>query len=285
MRGQLGKVWVLAVVAAAVGLALYGRAEQRALHQMEPHEVAENLQEAAYANLVAAPSGVPGEVRTLPVAETASEADGLLELRITAGGLPVPRAQVRLYRREGRVPDTGRVDWRVAGAGATGNDGRLLMPALAGSYLVVARGEGRAPAWLNLMHPLGGLRTPVSLKLEEETSFSGRTVLQGSGKPLPEAELTFTPDVSEWEQEARADAPAEERVTVTSDSEGRFHVEGLAPGRYTVEGRAPGVSFPVAWSLRLPLTESQVLALPGPGGRTRTRAPQRLPSKELRCGF
>ncbi|WP_224361482.1 carboxypeptidase regulatory-like domain-containing protein [Hyalangium versicolor] len=285
MRRYLGRVWVFVVVAAAVGLAVYGRAEQQALRQIVPREPAEASREPSRVESLGLPSGPPGEVRTLPVAETASESDGLLELRITSAGLPVPRAQVRLYRRDGRMPETRKVDWRVAGAGATGDDGRLLMPALAGSYLVVVRAEGLAPAWLNLMHPLGVPRTPVSLRLEEATLFTGRTVLQGSGRPLPGAELTLTPDVSPWEGEELADAPAEERVTVTTDSEGRFRLEGLAPGVYTLEGRSSGSSYPLEWTVRLPQSEPQVLALPRPTGEKRTRTPQRQPSKELRCGM
>jgi hypothetical protein len=223
------------------------------------------------------------EVHTLPMAEAANEADGLLELQVTAGGHPVPRAQVRLYRREGRSPGTGKVDWRIAAGGATGNDGRLMMPARPGAYLAVARADGHAPAWLNLVHPIGGARTPVNLRLEEPTSFFGRTVLQGTGMPLPEAELTLSPDVNLWKQEVGAEAPAEERVTVTSDGSGLFRVDGLAPGLYRVEGRAPGSSIPVEWTVWLPSAEPRVLALPG--AAMPTRIPERSPSKELRCGY
>jgi hypothetical protein len=159
----------------------------------------------------------------------------------------------------------------------------LLMPVRPGAYLLVVRAEGLAPAWLNLVHPLGGPRTPVNLRLEEPTSFFGRTVLQGMGKPLPGAELTLSPDVNIWEQELGADAPAEERVTVTSDASGLFRVDGLAPGLYTVQGRAPGSSVPVEWKLWLPSAEARVLALPGAGRPM--RIPEREPSKELRCGY
>jgi hypothetical protein len=280
MWSYLAKAWMFLVVLAAVGLAVYGRAEERARRVVETHEPPAAAKEAPRPEPSESASGAPAEGRTLPVSEAASEADGLLELRVTSGGLPVSRAQVRLYRREGRVPDTGRVDWRVAGAGATGNDGRLLMPALAGSYLLVARADGLAPAWLNLMHPLGVPRTPVGLRLEEPTSFTGRTVLQSSGKPLQGAELTLTPDMSAWDSSERADAPAEERVTVMSDAVGRFHVEGLAPGIYTVEGRAPGAALPVEWTIHLPLAEPQVLALPQPGGFLRMKRLQRPASME-----
>jgi hypothetical protein len=225
------------------------------------------------------------ETRTLPVGESASEADGLLDLRVTEAGRPVSRAQVRLYLRGGRIPDTGRVDWRVAGAGATGNDGRLQMPARAGAYLVVAHAEGLAPAWRELVHPLDGNRTSVHLRLEKALSFSGRTVSQGTGLPVPGAEVTLTPHVSAWDQESRADAPAEERVTVTSDASGRFEVEGLAEGLYTVEGRAPGVPYTQEWSIRVPTAaEPRVLALPSPDDTALPKAPRRPASQELRCG-
>lgn len=282
--GRLGGAWVWGgVVAAAIGLAVYGRAAARDVRQLGEHE-----DPAVHQGPVGErPPEVPWlpveELHTLPMAEAANEADGLLELQVTAGGHPVARAQVRLYRREGRSPGTGKVDWRIAAGGATGNDGRLLMPARPGAYLAVARAEGHAPAWLNLVHPLGGPRTPVNLRLEEPTSFFGQTVRQGTGMPLPEAELTLSPDVNLWEQEVGADAPAEERVTVTSDASGLFRVDGLAPGLYRVEGRAPGSSLPVEWAVWLPSAEPRVLALPG--AARPMRIPQRPPSKELRCGF
>lgn len=281
---RLGGAWLWGgVVVAAIGLALYGRAAARDVHQLEVREAAEPFKGPVAEVTPEAPRLPVEEPHTPPVAEVANEADGLLELQVMAQGRPVPRAQVRLYRRERRSPGTGKVDWRIAAGGATGNDGRLLMPARAGAYLVVARADGHAPAWLNLVHPLGGPRTPVILRLEEPTSFFGRTVLQGTGKPLPGAELTLSPDVSIWEQEVGADAPAEERVTVTSGAAGRFRVDGLAPGLYTVEGRAPGSSVPVEWTLWLPSAEPRVLALPGPARPM--RIPERAPSKELRCGF
>jgi hypothetical protein len=269
------------VVAAAVGLALYGRAAERAVRKVEDPPMAGALGQGA----VPAPESPAEEARTLPVGETASEADGLLDLRVTAAGRPVSRAQVRLYLRGGRIPETGRVDWRVAAAGATGNDGRLQMPAREGVYLVVAHAQGLAPAWRELVHPLDGNRTPVHLKMEEPLSFSGRTVEQETGNPLAGAELTLTPHVSAWEQQARADAPADERLTVTSDAAGLFEVEGLAPGVYTVEGHAPGASLTEQWNIRLSTSaESRVLALPRGDGPRLPQAPQRPASKELRCG-
>lgn len=281
---RLGGAWVWGgVVAVAIGLALYGRAAARDVRHLGGHGVSGAVRgPGGEVSPETPPLAMEGQ-RTLPMADVANEADGLLELRVTAGGRAVSRAQVRLYRREGRLPGTGKVDWRIAAGGATGNDGRLLVPVRPGAYLVVARAEGLAPAWLNLVHPLGGPRTPVNLQLEEPTSFFGRTVLQGTEKPLPGAELTLSPNVNIWEQEVGADAPAEERVTVTSDASGLFRVDGLAPGLYTVEGHAPGSSIPVEWTLWLPSSEPRVLALPG--AARPMRIPQRAPSSELRCGF
>ncbi|KFE68976.1 carboxypeptidase-like regulatory domain-containing protein [Hyalangium minutum] len=279
---RLAQAWVWLVVAAAMGLALYGRASSRAVPQVAVNE--SPRAESASDTPGELTWGSPEELRTLPVTEAASEGDGLLELRVMAGGRPVPRAQVRLYRREGLSRETGKMDWRIAASGATGNDGKLLMPARAGSYLLVARANGFAPARLNLMHPLGGPRTPAILRMEEASTFWGTTVLQGSGRALPGAELTFTPDVRPWEQGMHAAAPAEERVTVTSDASGRFRVEGLAPGLYLVEGLAPGSTTPVEWTLWLPSSEPRVLALTTPGTAVRKRIVKRAPSSELRCG-
>jgi len=281
MRRHLGGAAVWAVVAAAIGLALYGRAAERAVRRVEEPAVLG----APGPRSDTAPEPPGDETRTLPVGESASEVDGLLDLRVTAAGRPVSRAQVRLYLRAGRVPETGRVDWRVAAAGATGNDGRLQLPAREGAYLVVARAEGLAPAWRELVHPLDGNRTPVHLRMEQTQTFFGRTVAQDTGKPLAGAELTLTPHMSAWEQEVRADAPAEERVTVISDDGGFFQVQGLAPGLYTVEGHAPGIPFTEEWNIRVPTSaEPRVLALPRADERPFPKSPRRPASKELRCG-
>jgi hypothetical protein len=281
MRRHLGGVVVWGVVAAAIGLALYGRAAERAVRRVEEPAVLG----APSPRPEATPEPRGDEARTLSVGESASEVDGLVDLRVTAAGRPVSRAQVRLYRRAGRVPETGRVDWRVAAAGATGNDGRLQMPAREGAYLVVAHAEGLAPAWRELVHPLDGNRTLVHLRMQEAQSFSGRTVAQDTGKPLPGAELMLTPHVSAWEQEVRADAPAEERVTVMSDAAGFFRVEGLAPGLYTVEGHAPGMPLTEEWHLRVPTSaEPRVLALPRVEERPFPKVPRQPASMELRCG-
>lgn len=281
MRRHLGGALAWGVVAAAIGLALYGRVAERAVRKVEEPAVLG----AVKPQLEEAPEPLMEAPRTLPVGESISEADGLLDVRVTAAGRPVSRAQVRLYLRSGRIPETGRVDWRMAAAGATGNDGRLQMPAREGAYLVVARAERLAPAWRELVHPLDGNRTSVHLRMEEAQSFSGRTVAQDTGKPLAGAELTFTPHVSAWEQQARADAPAEERVTVMSDAAGFFEVKGLAPGLYTVEGHAPGIPFTEEWNIRMPSSaEPRVLALPTADERPLSETPQRPASKELRCG-
>ncbi len=198
------------------------------------------------------------EPRTLPVAESASEADGLLELRVMAGGRPVSRAQVRLYRRSGRIPETGRVDWRVAAGGATGNDGQLLMPARAGAYLVVARAEGLAPAWLRPGAPIGRDRgRPAHPAHGGAAAPSGaRRCCRTRAGRCAGAELTLTPDVSPWEQDVHADAPAEERVTVTSDSTG---ASGWRDSHRALHGGGAAPGSPLRWS--------------GPSGCPRSGAP------------
>ncbi|SEM65995.1 Carboxypeptidase regulatory-like domain-containing protein [Stigmatella aurantiaca] len=286
MRSRLQGGLVMGVMAAAVGLALYGQAEERKALREDSASSSEAAKAAGVAWEAASWDELPVTVpRTLPMAESASEADGLLDLRVTEAGRPVSRAQVRLYQRGGRLPETGQVDWRLAGAGATGDDGRLLMPARAGAYLVAAHALGAAPAWRELIHPLSGNRTPVHLSLVTGGSLAGRTVEQGSGQPLGGAELVLTPHVSVWEPDARADVPPEERVMGQSDASGRFFFDGLAPGVYTVAARAPGTSRVTEWSVRIPTDEARLLALPDPDDRVGRRRPRKAPSQELRCGI
>jgi hypothetical protein len=249
-QGFLGSAVVLGVVVGAIVLALQGRSAQlppgagRSQVTLAGSPAAGPEEEVELALEVAVPEAreAPG---TPPLDESVAEVDGLLEMRVGAQGQPVPRARVRLYQRneDGPPLEASAVEprrrWRLAALAATGDDGRLVLPARPGRYLMAVWAEGFAPLLRDVVRPEGEARTRVELKLAEPVTLSGRTVTEQRA-PLPEAVLVLTPYHRPDGVWRLVEAPREERIYGVSDAEGRFHLEGLAPGLYRMEVRLPG---------------------------------------------
>lgn len=207
--------------------------------------------------------GAPGS--TPPVEVAAVAQDGFVELKVTAQGKPAAGAAVRLYLKGPTDPSTSLPAWRLAGAGTSGKDGLLRLPARPGTYLAAARAEGFAPALRELRRPLGEPITRAALELQPGAALAGRTVARGSGEPVPLASIalsrhTTTPGPLGFR--GRAEVPAEELVRATSDAKGAFQVAGLAPGEWQVEAHAPGSGRGLAASVRVPRRDELVLELP-----------------------
>ena len=169
------------------------------------------------------------------VEQVAVAADGFIELLVTAAGKPVPGAAVRLYLRGRTDPNTAQVEWRLAGAGITGEAGKVRLAARPGAYLASARARGFAPAQREVKRAQGEPVSRAALELAAGATLAGRTLSKGEAVPL--AQVTLSPRTRPG---SRVDVPAEERVLVTSDERGRFTAQGLAPGDWQVEARAPG---------------------------------------------
>jgi 5-hydroxyisourate hydrolase-like protein (transthyretin family) len=186
-------------------------------------------QESPPARVAVAPAE-PGE--TPPLEPPATEADGALELLVTAGGEPRGGAELRLYaqREDG---------WRRAGTAVTGPDGRARIPARTGAYLVAARAAGLAAARAEVVRAAGAEVTRAELALEPPGALHGR-VSGPAGEPLESARLRALPLVSRWPGFAPPSAPHEEIAVAASDAAGAFRIEGLAPGAYALAADAPG---------------------------------------------
>lgn len=199
---------------------------------------------------VARPSSHPGHTDntsarvpprpTPPLDTPATLADGSFVVRVTASGTPIPRAMVRAWAK-GPEDSSGEPTWRRAGEGTTAEDGTLRLPAAPGLYLLTARAEGHAPARREVPRPSGETETVVELSLPDGASLRGRTVAEGSGEPVPLAEVTLRP-YTETGPSARAHTLPEEVAVATSDARGHFDFTGLAPGRYELVAEAPGFS-------------------------------------------
>jgi hypothetical protein len=179
-------------------------------------------------------SGAPGS--TPPLQLAAAPADGFVEARVVAQGRPRQGALVRLYLRGPADPNTALIDWRFAGAAATGSDGIARIPARAGTYLAAARWGSLAPARIEFQRPAGERATRISLELQAGVSLFGKTMQKGAlVDPVPLALVTLA-----YEASPRPDAPSEEQARATSDALGRFRIDGLAPGRYRATAQATG---------------------------------------------
>ena len=242
MRTSPFAAMVLVLVALSIVVALRARPAEEAGSGVRPEEAAasgasDGERAKAQAALGAAPEeAVPG---TRPLDEVVSEADGLLEVKVEESGRPVSRARVRLYLRGRTEAGLGEVDWRLAATGATGDDGRLVLPARPGAYLMVARAEGLAPVVREVVRPEDDARTRVVLSMEVGTALEVRAVGHG-GEALPGVELTLAPHTGVERLPGHEAVPAEERVHGVGDAQGRVRFEGLAAGTYRVEAWVPG---------------------------------------------
>jgi hypothetical protein len=210
------------------------------------------------------PAAAQAEQVEAPPPEEAKP-QGVLAVELIAGDSPVPAAQVQLYWREPAEGSAPLARWRQVSGGETDGSGRWEAPARPGSYFVAARAEGFAPATTGVVHPPGGARTPVRLRLETGVELQGTTVVRGDGEPVSLAEIILTPLAFPPDLRGHLDAPEEELLFATSSETGEFRFTGLAPGRYRAEARAPGFVRKVLPSVPAPFGGSITLDL-APGG-------------------
>ncbi|WP_224364578.1 carboxypeptidase regulatory-like domain-containing protein [Hyalangium versicolor] len=202
---------------------------------------------------------------TPSLVEPPSEAEGVLELEVLAGGNPVPGASARLYWRGPRDPNLNEVSWRLASTGVTNEQGRARLAARPGSYLVAVRAAGYAPLLRDVTRPHGEANTLLRLTLERGQALVGRTVVQGSKEPVPLVELSLTLYGSPAERGLLAEAPAEERINASSNPRGDFRVEGLTPGDYQLEARAPGYTRAILRRVKVPSASPLMVELQAAG--------------------
>lgn len=181
----------------------------------------------------AAVQAPPARGQTPPVDVAATEADGAVELRVTAGGEPQAGAELHLY-----VADA-RGGWRRAAQGRTEPDGAARLLAGTGAYLVAVRAAGLAPAHAEVLRAAGEEVTPVEIALEPPAALDGRVSAVG-GKALPQTIVRAIPVVTRWPGFEPPSAPPEEIALATTDGDGAFRIEGLAPGTYALEVEAAG---------------------------------------------
>ena len=197
---------------------------------------------------------------TPPLETPATPEDGAFVLRVVAGTSPVPGARVRAWLRvEG--DGTGATPWRRAGEGTTSADGTLRLPAGPGDYLLSAQAPGHGPGRVEATRPFGEAETAVEVSLPPGVSLEGRTVVEGTGEPVPLAEVTLCPYPGLARAgEAPVDLP-EECPAVTSDARGHFTLSSLAPGRYELTAEAPGFTRRTLRLLQVPQPAELVVGL------------------------
>ncbi len=202
---------------------------------------------------------------TPPLEIPATEKDGFAEIEVKSAGQPFAGAQVTLYWRGARDRATGLSGWRVAGAGTTGADGVVRIPARAGAYLASAHAEHYAPERREFVRPQAQHATRVALELRPGLSLSGRTVTGSAEEAVPLAAIVLTQTLRPQRRERRADSPPEEQPRATADTRGHFHVEGLAPGSWRVEAQATGYANAAVANVAVPRASELVLMMQAAG--------------------
>lgn len=170
---------------------------------------------------------------TPAVERVAAPDDGLLEVRVTSGGAPLPGAEVALYLEVPGLPGAA-YGWQRAATGRTGADGVARVPAWPGPYLAAVRAPGLAPAHVEVVRPEGQEVTPLEVALAPPATLAGK-VLGPDGRPAA-ARISVVPLLADAGR-----APVEETASAGAGPDGSFRVEGLGPGTFALRAEAPGL--------------------------------------------
>lgn len=184
----------------------------------------------------AGPAPAMGSPSPTPAVERpATPADGLVEVRASAGGEPQGGAEVALYLQVAGAPGAAP-EWRRAGTGRTGADGVARVGAWPGAYLVAVRAPGLAPGHAEVVRAEGQEVTPVEVALAPGAALAG--TVTGSDGRAAAARVSALPRLA-----ASADlgAPAEEIASAGTAADGTFRLDGLAPGTYALRVEAPSL--------------------------------------------
>ena len=175
---------------------------------------------------------------TPPLEVAAGTASGWLEVQVAAEGAPLAGAAVRAYLRLPFEPVSGGPSWRLAGQAATGADGRALLPASTGSWLLVVRAAGWAPAQVAVVRPSGEETTRADARLERAATLSGRTV-DRAGQAVAQATLRLVREAEGFDETIAA-AGRGAGASPPATPAGAFAIGGLAPGPWRVTAEAAG---------------------------------------------
>ena len=204
----------------------------------------------------------PDEERTPALERPATPADGFAEVRVLSADQPVAGARVVLYWRN--IARRAAVSYRIAGAGTTGRDGTVRLPAPAGAYLVSAHAPPLAAAEKEFVRPAGAPVTRVEVKLPQAYVLQGRTLSRGTGEPVVQARIVVAGVLraAGFRGAGRPESlPPEERTVAESDANGRFKVAGLGAGNWSVEATSVGHSRALA-RVAIPHQGDLLLELP-----------------------
>lgn len=164
-----------------------------------------------------------------------------LSLRVVGPeGEPVPDAEVQTL-------EEGLATASAGSLGRTNSRGELRKGGLKPGALdleVTARGY-RDTRWRGVQIPRERDPDPVTVALERAPVLEGRA-LDEEGNPVPDAEINIRPKVLDGDIMLRLMLKRP-----STDSEGRFRIDGLAPGEYTVSAQIPGTSRRTQSEVRL----------------------------------
>lgn len=197
---------------------------------------------------------------TPPLEPAATEADGLVELRATAGDAPLAGAEVRLYLE--LPPRTGALEpaWLRAGEARTDAEGIARLPARPGTYLAAVRAAGLAPAHAEVICAPGEELTHAEVALAPPTALDVRVVARPEGRPV-QARVVLLPAVGRGARLSPPSAPVEERISASADGAGAARLDGLAPGTYAVAAEAADLHPVLLPRVAVPRAEPLAISL------------------------
>ncbi len=150
---------------------------------------------------------------------------------VDGSGAPVAGAEVA-YIVQGSIP------WRTRRRASTSATGEFRFAALPAGGAELVASTAAASSELTEVSLQAGETKDITLSLSIEGTISG-LVVDGSGEPVPEAQLLIEPvftgalgEVDRWQ--------ARDSGMRVADGGGAFNLAGLPEGRYAIRAAAPG---------------------------------------------
>ncbi len=180
---------------------------------------------------------MPAQARAaaaVPSAQGASQNLGYVVVAVTVNGAPLATGELRAYRLD-EVDSRRR--WSSA-ASAPVVDGSARLQVGRGEFLVVAHANGYAPSRVVLERQTADELTSLALEMKAGVELVGRVIAGRTHDPVPGAVVSL--ELLDPTMPRRAAAPAEERISASSDAKGVVILTGLTKGKFAARVEAPG---------------------------------------------
>lgn len=185
----------------------------------------------------AAPPSTPSpESAKRPRGEASPIDGGVFSILVESSGRSIANAIVSTARLNQDSLLT-EPSWLPGQSDTTGADGRVVIPAIDGVWVLSAKADGFAESVVDVVKPVGERFTTVRISLSRPVDLDGLAI-DASDRPVVPAAIRAIPL---GERNARRISSPLGVHEVTVDTHGRFHFSDLDSGWWRLEGEAEGL--------------------------------------------